>query len=293
MATNEEKTISLDAARQFYYRHDFPKWICFVAALLVVLCLIAPVAWLVKMSLTPEHKLFNMPPNFTEFSLGGYVKLFTQRQVFFQYYLNSLIVGSLTVLVCLSSGTLAAYSFSRFRYRGRSLAMQLLLSSQMFPWALLLIPLFISFSKVGLVNSYWGLVLAHSTFAFPLTTWILKSYFDTIPRELEESAEMDGCSKLRTLWSIILPVSLPGITAAGIYIFIFSWNDFIFGLTLANTDETRLLAPGIAAQFIGENRYAWVEMMAACVTVTLPLVILFLFFQRYFIQGLTAGALKE
>lgn len=257
--------------------------------------LLFPIYWMVRIAFTPLPELFVVPPRsiLKTATLHSFVLLFTKRAYFFRYYLNSIIVSSATTVVCLVAGLLAAYSFSRFRYFGRNLLMQTLLSSQMFPWALLLIPLFISFSKIGLINTYTGLVIAHATFAFPLCTWILKSYFDTIPRELEESAEMDGCGKLRILWSIVLPVCLPGIVAAGIYVFLFSWNDFLFGLTLANKQSMRILSPGLSLTFVEAHRYNWTEMMAACVVTAIPLVVLFLFLQRYFIQGLTAGAMKE
>lgn len=280
--------------RQFYYQYKISRWVWAVVLLMITILILAPLFWMIRISLTPESELFELKSKsiIKIASLKSYRSLFTDRIYFFRYYLNSLIVASMTTGVCLTAGLLAGYSFSRFRYKGRNFLMQALLSSQMFPWALLLIPLFISFSKFKLINSYIGLVLAHSTFAFPLCTWILKSYFDTIPRELEESAEIDGCGKLRTLWSIILPVCLPGIVAAGIYVFLFSWNDFLFGLTLTTKDEMRILAPGIALTFIQEHRYVWGEMMAACVCVTVPLVVLFLLLQRYFIEGLTAGAMK-
>jgi multiple sugar transport system permease protein len=126
-----------------------------------------------------------------------------------------------------------------------------------------------------------------------LTIWIIKGYFDTIPHQLEESAFLDGCGRMQALWRIILPLTTPGLTAAAVYVFIFSWNDFLFGLTLTTQDSKRLLAPGIAMSFIGEFQFRWVEMMAASVVITLPVVVLFLFLQRAFVEGLTAGALKD
>ena len=170
--------------------------------------------------------------------------------------------------------------------------MVITLMAQMFPWALLLISLYISYIKIGLLNNYLGLILAHSTFALPLTIWIIKGYFDSIPRELEQAAKIDGCSQVQSLVKIILPLARPGITAAGIYIFLFSWNDFLFGLTLTTQDTMRILSPGISMQFIGEFEFLWVEMMSSSVLITIPIVMLFLMFQKYFIQGLTAGAVK-
>ena len=197
-----------------------------------------------------------------------------------------------TVVICLIAGMLAAYSFSRFEYFGRNTLMVGTLSAQMFPWALLLISLYIFLGKLRLVNSYLGLILAHSIFALPLTIWIIKGYFDTVPQELEDAAIVDGCSPMQTLLKIMIPVCYPGILAAGIYVFIFSWNDFIFGLTLTSQENMRTLGPGIALTFIGEHAYAWVDMMASSILVSLPTIIVFLLLQKFFIQGLTAGAVK-
>ena len=167
------------------------------------------------------------------------------------------------------------------------------LTSQMFPAALLILSLYLFYQRIGLINTYIGIALAHSSFALPLSIWIIKSYFDTIPKELEDSAKMDGIGKMRTLTSIILPLSTPGVISAAIYIFIFSWNDFIFGLTLATKDAYRILAPGITLTFLGQFEYLWSEMMAASILISLPEVSAFLFLQKYFVKGLTAGAVKQ
>jgi multiple sugar transport system permease protein len=280
--------------KRFYYGRHVERWIFFAITLGFVIVLFAPIVWMARISLTPRPDLFTIPPEsiIGNFNFAGYINLL-DMQNFLRYYLNSVIVGFCTVGVCLVAGVLAAFSFSRFRYRGRNLLMMLALAAQMFPWALLLISIYIFFNTMQLLNTYPGIILAHTTFALPLTIWIIKSYFDTIPRELEESAFIDGCGRMRTLYMIIMPVSAPGILAASIYVFIFSWNDFIFGLTITTEDKMRILAPGIAMSFIGEFEYKWIEMMSSCIAVTIPILIVFLFLQRYFIEGLTAGALKD
>jgi multiple sugar transport system permease protein len=265
-----------------------------VIAILLVLLIFFPIFWMIKISFSAKSEVFKIPPNIVpkKINLEGY-KYFFNNSIFQRYYLNSVIVATGTVLLCLFAGILAAYSFSRFKYRARNPLMVFVLTAQMFPWALLIITLYLFFSKLRLLDTYFSLILAHSTFAIPLTTWIIKSYFDTIPRELEESAYIDGSGQLFTLFKIILPISKPGIIASMIYIFIFSWNDFIFGLALTSKNEMRILAPGIQLSFVGQYEYLWVEMMACSILVTLPIAFLFLFFQRYFIAGLTAGAVKE
>lgn len=278
----------------FAARYRLTRWVLFVIALILVTILLFPLFWMLRISISPRAELFEIPPKWLPQQLNtqGYQSILSEGN-FLRYYLNSIIVALSTVLICLLAGILSAYSFSRFEYPGRRTLMVITLSAQMFPWALLIISLYIFFLKLRLLNTYWALILAHTTFALPLTLWIVKSYFDTIPRELEESAYMDGCMRTRALLTIIVPLSAPGILAAAIYIFIFSWNDFLFGLTLTSSDKMRILAPGIALAFIGQYEYRWIEMMASSIAVMLPVVVAFLFLQRYFIEGLTAGALKE
>ncbi|MCF7943580.1 MAG: carbohydrate ABC transporter permease [Spirochaetia bacterium] len=266
----------------------------FCLTLIIVAVLIFPIFWMVKISLTPKAELFTKPPRLTvsKLNYASYLDIFTQQK-FLRYYLNSIIVAGMTVLICSLTSIFSAYSFSRFEYRGKRLLMIFSLTSQMFPAALLILTLYIFYQRNGLINTYFGIALAHSSFALPLSIWIIKSYFDTIPRELEDSAKIDGIGKMRTLSAIIIPLSTPGIIAATIYIFIFSWNDFIFGLTLATKDAYRILAPGITLTFLGQFEYLWSEMMAASILISLPEVLAFLFLQKYFVKGLTAGAVKQ
>jgi len=284
----------LNRVKIFVARHRLTRWVFFLVALLLVIILLFPLFWMLRISISPRPELFVIPPKWLPERINpqGYQSILAEGN-FLRYYLNSIIVALSTVLICLFAGILAAYSFSRFEYPARKTLMVITLSAQMFPWALLIISLYIFFLKLRLLNTYWALILAHTTFALPLTLWIVKGYFDTIPRELEESAYMDGCMRTRALLAIIVPLSSPGILAAAIYIFIFSWNDFLFGLTLTSSDKMRILAPGIALAFIGQYEYRWIEMMASSIAVILPIVIAFLFLQRYFIEGLTAGAIKE
>lgn len=279
---------------RFWHRHKFDRYLRFLIAFAAVSILLFPIFWMVKISITPKAEIFVLPPNWFTFtpSFDGYLGL-AENTGFFTFFFNSVIIGFGTMAVCLIAGILAAYSFSRFEYRGKNILMMITLSAQMFPWALLLISIYILFSRLGLLDNRLGVMLAHSTFALPMTTWMIKGYFDTIPIDLEESAYIDGCSRMRTLWNIILPITTPGIAAAAIYVFIFSWNDYIFGLTLTLSDRVRTLAPGIALSFIGENEYHWNQMMAAAITVSFPVILAFLFLQKAFVRGLTAGAVKE
>ena len=163
----------------------------------------------------------------------------------------------------------------------------------MFPAMTLLIALYNMYFRLGLLNTYTALVLACSTNALPMSVWILKGFFDTISKSLEEAAYIDGCSKGRTLVQVILPLVKPGILAVGLYSFLISWEDFLWGLTLVNKTEMRTLASGIAMTYLGEYNYDWGRVMAAAVGAAVPILIIFIFLQKYMIAGLTAGAVKE
>jgi len=273
-------------------RKRIKKSVLLIITIILVFIIVFPILWMIKISITPTSEVLEIPPRWipSKINFSGYMDLLDRN--FLRYYLNTIVVAFGTVIICLTVGILAAYSFSRFNYFGKNTLMVITLTTQMFPWALLIISLYLFFVKTSLLNNYFGLIIAHTTFALPLTIWIIKSYFDTIPKEIEESAEIDGCSKLRSLLTILIPMSYPGIMAAGIYTFLFSWNDFLFGLTLTTKDDMRILAPGMALTFIGQFQYRWVEMMAAAISVTVPVVIMFLFLQKYFVEGLTAGAVK-
>ncbi len=260
----------------------------------LVIFVMFPIFWMARISITPKSILFSRPVRIlpSQITFKTFGELFNHSK-FLKYYMNSIIVAVGTILLCSFTSILAAYSFSRFSYKGKKTLMLISLTSQMFPAALLILSLYLLYQKIGLINSYQGLILAHSSFALPLSIWIIKSYFDTIPKELEDSAKMDGLGKLKSLFYIIIPLSYPGIIAATIYIFIYSWNDFIFGLTLTTQDKFRILAPGISLTFMGQMEYLWSEMMSASILTSLPIVIAFLFLQKYFVKGLTAGAVKQ
>ena len=268
-------------------RHD---WLIHILIVFGLIVAFIPIALMLLISVKNMGQFITQPLGITlPFDWSNYTIAWN---VLKRSILNSLGMTTVVVILSLAVSSLAAYSFSRFEYPGRDTLMVGTLSAQMFPWALLLISLYIFLGKLRLVNSYPGLILAHSIFALPLTIWIIKGYFDTVPQELEDAAIVDGCGPMQTLIRIIIPVCYPGILAAGIYVFIFSWNDFIFGLTLTSKEHMRTLGPGIALTFIGEHAYAWIDMMASSILVSLPTVVAFLLLQRFFIEGLTSGAVK-
>lgn len=251
-----------------------------------------PIYWLLATSLTPTTDVFTYPPAIfpSHPTLDAYAALLEDKQLF-GYLRNSVIVSVITAALSVVVSACMGYSFSKYRYRGRRSLMYLVLASQMFPQALLLVTLYAVFSAYGLLNTYAALVLSFTTFTLPLCVWMLKGFFDTIPDELIESARVDGASPLRTFWSIVLPLAAPGLVAAGLFAFVRGWNDFIFALTLAGPDK-QTLPPGLVNTFIGEASTAWPELMAASLVVSLPVSVVFIALQRFLVGGLTAGAVK-
>ena len=252
----------------------------------------APVYWVAVTALTPTDEVFRFPPRwFPEHVTFDHFRSLWDNPQLLRYLGNSLIVSTLTAVLTVIVSAYTAYSFAKFRYRGRRSLMYLVLASQMFPQALLLITLYLVFSQFGLLNTYLALILSFTTFTLPLCVWMLKGFFDTIPDELIEAAKVDGAGQGAIIHRILLPVSLPGLVATALFAFIRAWNDFIFALTLAGT-EKQTLPPGLVNTFTGEAETAWPALMAASLVVSLPVVIGFAVLQRYLVSGLTAGAVK-
>lgn len=251
-----------------------------------------PIYWMLITSLTPSQDVFSFPPRLVPraITLEHYAAFFASGQLL-RYTLNSLLVASCTAVGSVLVSAYAAYSFSKFRYAGRGALMYMFLSAQMFPQALLLISLYLLFSRLGLLQSYLALILSFTTFTLPLCTWMLKGYFDKLPTELIEAARVDGASQWTILHSVLLPITRPALVATGLFAFIRGWNDFIFALTLAGPQKMTL-PPGLALTFLGEFQAGWAPMMAASLIVSLPVVVLFMLMQRHLVGGLAAGAVK-
>jgi len=211
---------------------------------------------------------------------------------FLVFMRNSLIVaGSVSVLTLVLAST-AAYSLSRFRYPGRAVFSQLILLVYLFPGILLIIPVFVMMTRLGLYNSLVAVVITHVLFTLPFSVWTLKLFFDTIPEDLEAAARIDGASRLSILRVIYLPLSRPGIAAAAIFSFVVSWNEYLFASVLVADNELKTLPVGIAG-WTSSYAIQWGQITAASVLTILPAIVLFAFIGRLFIRGLTAGAMRE
>lgn len=270
-------------------RYRIPAWIIIVVAGLFALI---PVYWMVVTSVTPRGDVFAFPPKFVPTAITGeHFAAVAQNPRLLRYLGNSVLVSVVTAVLTLVVSTYTAYSFSKFRYRGRKALMYLVLSSQMFPHAVLLITLYLVFSVTGLLYTYVGLMLSFTAFTLPLCVWMLKGVFDTVPDEVLEAAKVDGAGQATIIHRILLPIAAPGLIAAGLFAFIRGWNDFIFALTLAGPDKMTL-PPGLVNTYVGEFGSQWPELMAASLVVSIPVVVIFIALQRYLVAGLAGGAVK-
>jgi len=213
-----------------------------------------------------------------------------------RYFLNSIVISGIATVISVAIAILAAYAVSRYRFAGRRLFSLVVLSTQMFPGILFLLPLFIIFINiqqligVQLYGSYMGIIITYLTFSLPFAIWMLAGYFDSLPKGLEEAAGIDGASPLGTLVRIIIPISMPGIIAVAIYSFMTAWNELLFA-SILTTENTRTLAVGLQGYATQSSVY-WNQLMAASIVVSIPVVIGFLALQKYIVQGLTSGAVK-
>jgi len=249
-----------------------------------------PFYWLFISSLTHPSRLFSGDLFPTKLSFGSYSELFSTMPVM-TWLLNSLIVAFVVTLLTIGISVLAAYSLAFYRSRVTQTAGKLILFTYMFPGVVIIVPAFGMLSGLGLVNTLAGLVLVELVLTIPFCTWMLRSFFLDIPKEILEAGRVDGASTLRALWSLLLPVARPGVIAIAVFSFIFSWNEYLFPLVLINSDESKTLPLGVAG-FMGNLTVQWGPLLASGVITVLPVLALFLVLQRYLVEGLTSGAVK-
>ncbi|MBC9987917.1 carbohydrate ABC transporter permease [Haloferax sp. Atlit-12N] len=254
--------------------------------------LLLPVGYMLLVTFTSQEFLYSpqLIPSLGDLTVENYLTVL-QTGAFQGYFVNSVVIAVSTTTLTLVVGTLAAYSLSRFEFPGRQSILLSFLATQMLPLVLILIPFFLLMFSLNLIDSYLGIVIAHSVGGIPLGTWLLKGYFDDIPTSLDEAAKMDGCSRLDILWRIIVPLSLPGIAVAGFYTFILSWNDYLLVSILSQTAATRTLPFGLQL-FQSQNTVAWELLLTAATITIVPVVVLFAFVQSYIVEGLASGGMK-
>ena len=262
--------------------------------ILIVFSLVVlyPLLWMVLTSLKTLEETFLVPPVWLpeKLSTEAFADIFVKYPLA-AYFRNSVIVTIATTSVSVIVSCLAGYAASRSRSRMKKPFMTFLLVLQMFPAVMLLVPYYKMLTAYKLVDTLPGLILPNIAFTMPFCTWMMMGYFNTIPSELEQAAMIDGCNKYQSFFRVICPLTMPGVAATAIYSFIQVWNEYMFSQTLMKTETSKTLTVGIA-QMVGEYRTLWNDMMAASVLTSLPLIIVFIFMQKYFISTLTAGAVK-
>ena len=253
-----------------------------------------PFYWMLNTSFKAKQDAYQTPPQFVPHrpTLANYARLLNEDLAVLRFFLNSVIVGLGTVVLCIVAGALAGYSLSRFPVPARRSVMVFILMSQMFPMALLLIPIYIYFVRARLLDTHLAVILAHAAIALPYSVWLLKGFIDTVPVEIEEAAAIDGTSRLGILARIVSPIIAPGLVTAGVVTFLMSWREFLYALALTTTPRARPLGPGIHVYYFGIMSMRWENIMAAAVIVTLPVIVLYMLLQRYVVGGLTGGAVR-
>lgn len=252
-----------------------------------------PVLWMLSNSFKSNTEIFSLPPSLItdSFSFSAYTSILTdptKLRFFLNSYVIALSVTALTLLVSL----LAAYAFSRYEFRGKKALSVLIVSVQAIPPITLLVPYFGLMVVLKLYNTYPGLILTYMVFTLPYAIIMMTGYFNTLPKELDEAVRVDGGGPLVALFRVLVPISIPGIISVSVYTFMISWNEFLFALTLTKTEDMRTVPVGIQL-LMGQHSYEWNEMMAMSVLGSIPVLLLFLIFQRYFIGGMTSGSVKS
>jgi arabinogalactan oligomer/maltooligosaccharide transport system permease protein len=285
---------------------ELPHWPLHVFLLLMVLLTVYPILWVLTVAFSGQQSLSisNLPahpevtdrlrtitPWPTHLSMSNFTSLFAD-QPFLRWMGNSALVAGSTTLLGVFLASTAAYAFSRFRFPGRRAGLMAFLVSQMFPGTLMLIPLYIIVVQwLGLGSSYIGLILIYTTTAIPFCVWMLKGYFDTIPKELEESALIDGASQATIFYRIVLPLAKPAVAVTALFSFMTGWNEFIQAATFINK-ENMYTGPVGLRFFVGGFQQQWGYFAAGSIVAAVPVVLLFLFLQKFLVSGLTAGAVK-
>jgi ABC-type glycerol-3-phosphate transport system permease component len=251
-----------------------------------------PLLWMLSTALKPSGEIFATPPVLVPrtTTLGNFHRLFADSS-FLTYFQNSVLVALATVVLALVVSAAGAYGLTRFRFPGREKIAGLILLTYMFAPIMIVIPFYILVKQLGIVNTHLALVLSYTTFCLPFCLWLLRTFFQGIPVELEEAALVDGAGRPRAVWHVVLPLALPGLIATGIFTFILAWNDFLFALVLITSDELKTLPVGVQDLF-NATIVDWGMIMAAGVMITVPTIAFFVAVQRHLIQGWGAGGVK-
>ena len=252
-----------------------------------------PILWLVSGSLKANQNIFAVPPKLVDesFSFGAYRAVLMDSEKV-RFFINSYGIAAVVVALTLLIALLASYSFSRFSFPGKKILNTIIISVQAVPPITLLIPYLVLVVQLKLYDPYAALVLTYVVFTLPYAILMLTGYLNTLPKELDEAVLIDGGSRFMALWRVLVPSCLPGLVSVGLYTFIQCWNEYLYALTLTKTNATRTVPIGIAS-LMGQYAFEWNQIMAMSILGSLPVIVIALFFQKYFISGMTAGAVKN
>ena len=252
-----------------------------------------PVVWMLFSSLKSNTEIFSIPPELfpKEFTLKAYNSIFSSPMKV-RFFLNSYLVAMVVTLLTLFVAILAGYSFSRHSFKLKKPLNLFIISTQTVPPISLLIPYFGIVVAFRMYDTYFALIFTYMVFTLPYAILLMTGYFNTLPKELDEAVIIDGGSSFTALWRVLVPVSIPGIVATGVYTFLLSWNEFLFALTLTKSTEMRTVPIGIQL-LMGQHSYEWNEMMAMSILGSFPILIMYMVAQRYFLEGMTAGSVKN
>lgn len=258
---------------------------------MAVYCLF-PVYWMLITSLKSNKEIYSLVPTFWPKNIvfDGYIKLFGKLD-FAQNILNSLFVSLVVSFVSVFVSMLAAYAIARVKFNGRTTISRGILYAYLMPQSLLFIPLYLLVSRLGLNNSLWGLILIYPTITIPYATWMLISYFKSIPVSLEEAAIMDGCSRWGAMFRICFPLSMPGIVSTLVFAFTLSWNEYLYALVIINDSAIKTI-PLALSDMVVADIYAWGPLMGGSIVSSIPIIVLYLLCNRHLISGMTAGGVK-
>ena len=270
-----------------------PKALVYVLLLIGVVFAAFPVLWLVSISLRANGEVFATPPRIIPkvITFSAYEKIFHSPEKL-RFFVNSYFIAMIVTLVTLFISMLTAYGFSRYEFKGKKIINMIIIGTQTVPPIALMIPYFGLMVIFKLYDTYGALILTYLALTLPYGILMMTGFFNTIPKSLDEAVLIDGGSRLLTLFRVIVPISLPGIVSTGLYTFLLSWNEFLFALTLTKSNEMATVPIGIQL-LMGQHSYEWNEMMAMSFLGSLPIMVLFLFFQKYFLAGMAAGAIKD
>lgn len=292
MSSNYERAAG---SRKRFDAWGIAGWIFLI---LLLLFTVVPMLWMISTSLKTQLGALQFPPKWipSNPTLENYTRLLDPSsevgRTFLRYMGNSMLVSTATTLIGVAVAVPAAYAFSRFRFPGKNGLFYGVLLRNMFPSVIFLIPLFIFMRNLRLVNSYWSLIITYLTFGLPLSIWLLKGFYDNIPVQLEQAARIDGASRFQAFLRVVMPLSAPGIVATAIYSFILAWNEYVYALTFIN-DQDKLTVPVGLQRFFTEYVANWPGLMAAAFIMSVPVVVMFLVLQKYFVRALTEGAVKQ